>query len=41
VCRIKEQQELQLFKICYQWVEEEYQETLLGKDVSQEDFEKT
>lgn len=37
---MKRQQEITLFKICYQWYEGEYRETLVGKDVSQEQFEK-
>lgn len=34
------QQEIKLFKICYQWVEGEYDETILGKSITQEEFEK-
>ena len=37
---MKRQQEMALFKICYQWYEGEYRESLLGKDVTQETFEK-
>ena len=32
--------DIRLFKICYQWYEGEYQETLLGKQVTEEEFEK-
>ena len=37
---MKRQQEITLFKICYRWCEGEYRETLLGKNVIPEEFEK-
>ena len=32
--------ELNIFKIAYQWYEDDHEETLLGKNVSEEEFEK-